>query len=460
MEQKRWGEAQIFLERLRGVDNPYWSNEKHGELNLRFKALIRDNGKIRRAQKLAKGRSQSGYEKALELLASIELNSPLYNEAQEAQVEIADQLLAKARQELAGGNGTGALAIANLLPDNSSYTAERFDLQTLARALATADRGTPADLELAIAEASRVTSDRPLYDRAQRMIARWQRDTEFVGYLDRAKRIAARGTAADYTDAIAQARRVPESSGQYSEAQRLVGTWSEEWQRQRDQPRLDRARETAQGGSVNQLQSAIAVASKIPKNSPLGSEATADIRQWRSQLERRQDQPILNRAQTYASGQNWSQAVQVAQSLANSDRALSDRAQRLVSQWQREQSAQKNWQVAQQTAASNTIDGLTRALAIAQRIGNGTAVYSQVRQGMDRWSRQVVTQARQQGAFDSATAIGWLQKIPQGTSGYALAQQQIRQWRSQSQPKPAPAVPQPFIIENPPSSDANPEVSL
>ncbi|MEM6501985.1 MAG: hypothetical protein AAF685_09120 [Cyanobacteria bacterium P01_C01_bin.89] len=462
MEQKRWAEAQILLRRLRSVDSPYWSNEKHGELNLRFKALIRDNGKINQARKLAKGRSQSGYQKALELLASIELNSPLYDEAQEAQVEISDQLLAKARQELSGGNGTGALAIANLLPENSSYTAERFDLQTLARAMATADRGTPADLELAIAEASRVTRDRPLYDRAQRMIAQWQRDTEFVGYLDRAKRIAARGTAADYTDAISQARRVPKSSAQYNEAQRLVASWSEEWQRQRDQPRLERARKTAQGGSINQLQAAIAAASKIPKDSPLASEVTADIRQWRSQLERRQDQPILNRAQGYASGQNWSQAVQVAQSLANSDRALSNRAQRLVTQWQREQSAQRNWQVAQQTAATNTIDGLTQALAIAQRVNNGTAVYSQVRQAMDRWSRQVVTLARQRGAFDSAEAIAWLQKVPQGTSGYALAQQQIQQWRSQSQPapQPDPAIDQPFILETPPPSDANQEVNL
>ena len=462
MEQRRWGEARLFLERLRGVKNPYWSGEKFGELSLRFKSLQVDDGKIRKARRLAKARSQSGYKQALELLSSIELRSPLYQDAQAAQMEISDQLLAKARQELAGGNGTGALAIANLLPDNMEYAAERFDLKTLARAVAAADRGTPADLEMAISEASKLTSDRPLYDRAQRLVAQWQRDSEFVGYLDRAKRIAARGTANDYTDAIAQARRVPKSSNQYGEAQRQISEWSQQWQRLRDQPRLDQARAIARGGSITELRSAITTAGRIPKDSPLAGDAKADIGQWRSQLERQQDQPILSRAQTLANGRDWSQAVQVAQSLANSDRALSAQAQRLIAEWQREQSAQKNWQVAQQTAASNTVDGLTRALAIGQRIKGGTAVYSAARQAMDQWSRQVVTLARQRGAFDPPTAIAWLQRIPEGTSGYALAQQQIRQWRSQPSPKPQPdpAIQQPFIIETPPPSNPNPEIEL
>ena len=476
MERERWSESRLFLNRLRNVSNPYWSNEKYGELSLRLKTLVVDSGKIRKAARLAKGRSQSGYKQALELLAEIEPKSALYSKAQAAQVEIADQLLAKARRELEGGNGTGALALAELLPESVDYATERSDLQTLARAVASADRGTVVDLELAITEASKIQRDRPLYDRAQRLVAQWQRDTEFVGYLERARGIAARGTANDYTDAIAQAKRIPESSGQYSEAQRQITSWSQQWQRLRDQPRLDQARKLAKAGSTSALQSAIATARKIPADSPLSGEAKTDIRQWRAQVERQQDQPILNRAQNFANGQNWSQAVQVAQSLANSDRALSNQAQRLISEWQREQSAQKNWQVAQQTAASNTVEGLTRALAVAQRVSNGTTVYSTVRQSMDRWSRQIVTLARQRGAFDPDTAIAWLQKIPQGTSGYSLAQRQIQEWRSQRQPSPepeptSPPTPtltpspdpaieeQPFIIETRPA-DPNPEVDL
>ncbi|MEM1425488.1 MAG: hypothetical protein AAGF75_02880 [Cyanobacteria bacterium P01_H01_bin.130] len=461
MEQQRWSEAQIFLRRLRGVQNPYWSSEKHGELTLRMKALLEDSSKIRRAQRLAKGRSQSGYQQALELLASIRPSSPLYQDAQIAQEEIADQLLAKARQELEGGNGTGALALANLLPDTQDYGTERFDLRVLAQAIAAANRGTGVDLELAITEASKITSDRPLYDRAQRLIARWQRDTEFVGYLERARQIAARGTANDYTDAIAQAKRIPESSGQYEEARRQISLWSDEWQRLRDRPRLDQARDIARSGSINALQSAIATASKIPSSSPLSEDARADAQQWQEQIERRQDQPTLTRAQNFANSRNWSQAVQVAQSLANSDRALSSQAQRLIGQWQREQNAQRNWQTARSAAASNTVDGLLQALAVAQRVNNGTRVYSAARRAMDTWSRQVVTLARQRGAFDSTTAIAWLQKIPQGTSGYAIAQSQIQQWRSQNQPKPKPdpAIQQPFIIETPPPNPSS-EVSL
>ncbi len=461
MEQQRWSEAQIFLRRLRVVSNPYWSSEKHGELTLRMKALLEDSSKIRRAQRLAKGRSQSGYQKALELLASIKPSSPLYQDAQIAQEEIADQLLAKARQELEGGNGTGALALANLLPDTQDYGTERFDLRVLAQAIAAANRGTGVDLELAITEASKITSDRPLYDRAQRLIARWQRDTEFVGYLERARQIAARGTANDYTDAIAQAKRIPESSGQYEEARRQISLWSDEWQRLRDRPRLDQARDIAQSGSISALQSAIATASKIPSSSPLSEDARADAQQWQEQIERRQDQPTLTRAQNFANSRNWSQAVQVAQSLANSDRALSSQAQRLIGQWQREQNAQSNWQTARSAAASNTVDGLLQALAVAQRVNNGTRVYSAARRAMDTWSRQVVTLARQRGAFDSTTAIAWLQKIPQGTSGYAIAQSQIQQWRSQNQPKPKPdpAIQQPFIIETPPPNPSS-EVSL
>ena len=461
MEQQRWSEAQIFLRRLRVVSNPYWSSEKHGELTLRMKALLEDSSKIRRAQRLAKGRSQSGYQKALELLSSIKPSSPLYQDAQIAQEEIADQLLAKARQELEGGNGTGALALANLLPDTQDYGTERFDLRVLAQAIAAANRGTGVDLELAITEASKITSDRPLYDRAQRLIARWQRDTEFVGYLERARQIAARGTANDYTDAIAQAKRIPESSGQYEEARRQISLWSDEWQRLRDRPRLDQARDIAQSGSISALQSAIATASKIPSSSPLSEDARADAQQWQEQIERRQDQPTLTRAQNFANSRNWSQAVQVAQSLANSDRALSSQAQRLIGQWQREQNAQSNWQTARSAAASNTVDGLLQALAVAQRVNNGTRIYSTVRRAMDTWSRQVVTLARQRGAFDSTTAIAWLQKIPQGTSGYAIAQSQIQQWRSQNQPKPKPdpAIQQPFIIETPPPNPSS-EVSL
>ncbi len=435
IDQRQWDGAVGNANRLVRGTLRYWATVKHDELRVLIAETRQDDGRIRRAQGLAKGGSPENFERAFELLREIEPRRRLYALAQQTIAQLTDQALTLAQREIDRGNGEAALRWADLLPDRESLRAQAEDVRNLAAAETAAKGGTAADLEAAIAEASKVPQGRPLYDRAQGKILDWQRDVKDAAMLDRARELARSGSLADLTNAIAQAQEITDRSGLAALARREIANWSRQIQELRDRPLLDRAEELAAQG---RLAEAIAEARKIEPESPLAASALSQVAAWRDRLDRSQDEPILQQAEQLARGGDLSGAIDTANRIA-SGRALYRRAQEAIARWQGQLESQARLAEAQQLAASNTPDGLISAIATASRIERNSPWRGQAEGEIGRWSQQLLALAQQQAANgDLPGAIALAQRIPRTATTYAEAQAQILTWQRWLMPAASP----------------------
>ena len=98
-------------------------------------------------------------------------------------------------------------------------------------------------------------------------------------------------------------------------------------------------------------------------------------------------------------------------------------------------------------ALGGTPNALSQAIRLARRVPRGTALRSDARIAMDRWSQQLLDIARNQGQSDIIRAIETAKLVPRGTQAYSAARQQIRTWRDFLNPPEPEPVPQPQIVE-------------
>lgn len=435
IDQRQWDGAVGNANRLARGPLRYWATVKHDELRVLIAETRQDDGRIRRAQGLAERGRPEDFEQAFELLRGIEPRRRLYALAQQTIAQLTDQALAFAQQAIDRGNGEAALRWADLLPDRESLRAQAEDLRNLAAAESAAKGGTAADLEAAIAEASKIPQGRPLYDRAQDKIAQWQRDGKDAAILDRARELARSGSLADLTNAIAQAQEISDSSSIAAVSRREITNWSRQIQELRDRPVLDRAEELAGQGRWGE---AIAEAQKIEPESPLADSARRQIATWRDRADRAQDEPILQQAEQLARSGDLSGAIDTANQIA-SGRSFYRRAQQAIARWQGQLQSQAQLAEAQQLAASNTPDGLISAITTAGRIDRTSPWRNQANREIDRWSQQLLALAQQQASNgDLPGAIALAQRIPRAATTYDAAQVQIATWQRWLTPAASP----------------------
>lgn len=134
-------------------------------------------------------------------------------------------------------------------------------------------------------------------------------------------------------EAIQKARTLGKQRPLYARAQDLIGRW----QLERDALLvLNQAQELAIGGGIEQLNAAIAKAFEVATDNPRWPQAQEQIGRWQRQVETMQDQPLLDRAQELAwSGQvsDLRSAIAVANQIGPG-RALYPEAQTRVRDWQ------------------------------------------------------------------------------------------------------------------------------
>jgi hypothetical protein len=433
IDDRRWDLAVGNSNRLLRGPLRYWATVKHNELKTLIAETRQDDGRIRRALALADRGGVENFQQALELLQTIEPRRRLYALAQQTIAEITERVVELAQRELDRGNGEAALRWADLLPDRESLRAQAEDLRNLAAAESAAKGGTAADLEAAIAEASKIPQGRPLYDRAQGKIAQWQRDGKDAAILDRARELARAGSVEDLSNAIAAAQEIPEASGLATLARKEIAAWSRQIQVMRDRPLLDRAKTLAEQGRFSD---AIVEAQKIEPESPLAANARSQIAAWRTQLEQARDELILQQAERLAAAGDLAGAIQQAQ---QAGRSSSGRVQRLVGRWQAQLQDQNRWAEAQQLAASNRPDGLIGAIATASRISRNSTWRAQADSAIASWSQQLLVLAQQQAANgDLPGAIALARRIPRAATTYDAAQTQIATWQRWLPPAASP----------------------
>jgi hypothetical protein len=438
IRKQRWHMAFMAAAKLLRVDNKYWQTVKYDQLNGLITTTRADGEKLTKAEDLAKNGSVENLLKAIQLAESIGQNSYIYQKAQEAIPTFGRQMLALAEAKLQRRDADEAISIAQQIPVSAKIQGETQDFIAIAEAQRYAWVGTVAGLETAISQAQQIDPSRPVYDKAQQLIATWQLEIQDVTRLEKARTLASQGTVGDLVAAITEAQQIPASNPRGKEARNEINRWVGQVQTIEDRPFLDRAEQIALMDDTSSLQAAIAEAAQIRRGRALYPEARKRIGVWTAKIQRVQDQPYLDQARDFARNGNLPAAIETARQITGG-RALSREAQAEIDNWQGEIRAKENWKRAREIALTGTPDALSEAIRLAQRVPEGTLLRSDANVAIDQWSQQLLDIARSQGESDIVRAIETAKLIPRGSGAYSSAREQIRTWRDiLNPPEPEP----------------------
>jgi hypothetical protein len=442
LRQRHWQSAFMLTARLLRVNNKYWSSTKYDQLNNIIVTAREDGDKLYKAEDIAKNQNLDSLLKAIKLAGTIKPDSYLYQKAQELISGFARKMLKLAQAQMKERNADRALEIARQIPPIPELQAEVDDFMVLGEAQRSAFLGTVAGLETAISQAQQIDASRDVYNEAQKLIARWQLEIEDVARLEKARNLASQGTVNDLTAAISEVQLIPGNNPRATEARQEIGRWRGQVETIEDRPYLDRAEQIAINEDVSSLQTAIAELDQVRSGRALYPEARKKIRLWTAKIERIQDQPYLDQANALADSGNLTNAISEAQKIASSGRALSDEAQSSIDGWQEQIRAKDSWQKAKQVAVTGTPEALSEAIQLANRVSSRNSLRLDVNIAIDQWSQQLLEMARSQSEVDVAKAIDTAKLIPRGSSAYTDSREQIRTWRQLMIPKspPSPSV--------------------
>lgn len=485
LRQQNLREAFLVATRLLDVGNRYWETTKYKELNYLITATREDSNKLGKAKDLASQGGLSNLLAAIKLVEEIKPSSPLHAKAQQTIADFGRDMLELAEATLDQRDYDGAIDIASQIPNKAGLQAEVRDFKLLAEAQAQAWGGTTDDIESAIVRAQKIGRDRPLYGRAQQLISYWQLEIQDVRRLSTARQFAQGGAVTDLRAAIAEAELIPSSNPRGAEARDAISQWTATIETIEDRPYLNRAEQLASSGDIRSLQAAIAEANRIGRGRALYAEAGDRIADWQNQIERIQDQPILQQARLMANSGNLADAINIAEQIASgralyedaqaeiqtwtaqiqriqdqplldlarryasqgdliqainiaqqiaSGRVLYDEAQTDIQSWQAQTQGRDQLQQAYNVATAGTPDMLINAIQLANEVPEDNPARVEANQMMHRWSWQVLQIAEAQATYNPQGAIAIARSIPTYTEAYNTAQQEIQTWQQQAVP--------------------------
>ncbi len=433
LRASQWDEAFSWVARLADSKNTYWAITKYQETIDKINVAQEESAVLDKAvARLNNGKIDDLLE-AVNRAQKIPQDSYAYQEAQGIINQATEKLLSRIETLVDRQEWSLALKTIHRIPYSLGIQDQVADWNVLAGAGVSASVGTILGVEDAIAEAQKLEVDSPLYEKAQQLIDRWTLEIEDIKHLNRARELAGGRDISSYNSAIVEARFVPPNNPRYGEAQREIQNWRREIQIIEDRPIIERARELAVAGNVSAWQKAIAEINLVASSSPLYSEARKYARTWQSNIERKEDQPILDQAITFANLGDYENAIATAQKILGG-RALSSQAQTKINLWRKEIQARKSLQEAYALANQRTPDSLAKAILVARQAPSGTSIYSEIVQKVNLWSGEILAIARQASSDSLEIAIEIARKVPSGTNSYPSAQSQIEAWQQQLEP--------------------------
>ena len=427
-----WDKAAAIATQLLALNNRYWSVTKYQELSEQIQEVRGTNNYLAKAKDLAEKGGVDNLVQAIQLAASISSNSKLYPIAEAQISKFSRQIMDLAQDSLDNQNLSQALSIVQKIPSIAGLEEEIKDFTQLAKIQAKTWTGQVVDLEAAIREARALQVDRPLYSTAQRQINDWQAEIEDLKHLDRAKQLAKGGQISDLMTAIAEVSLVPRSHPRSDEAQALSDDWTHQIEVLEDQPYLDRAKQLAEAGTVVAYQAAISEINQIQRGRALYSEAQAQRDSWENQLERIEDAPQLEEARSLANQGNLSAAIASAQRI-QPGRALYGEAQDDIETWRLQIQAESNLRQARGLGvAQDDPDSLSAAIRAASQVPDQAPQRDQADSDIEYWSKRLLQIAQERADYDLLGAIEVANRIPPNTNAFWDAQSLIQTWKQQA----------------------------
>jgi len=438
LRQADWNAAFTWAVRLTDSSNEYWATTKYEESINNINVAQEENASLTKAKtQLTNGRIDDLI-LAIDKADKIKKKSYAYEQAQEIIAEAKGKLVANIEQLIEQQDWQQLLQLTSRIPRSLKLQKRAKDWRILANAGSSAKLDTLFGMEEAIEEAQKLTKESEYYPLGQKLIKRWKLEIKGVEHLGKARDFARFGTIANLSKATSEAKLIPNGNPRYSEARQEIARWQGQIQTIEDKPILNRARELSYGNNVNAWQRAIAEANLISRNSPLYSEAQSYVRTWRSNIQRAEDQPILDEAQSFANINNYPAAIETARQIS-SGRALSSEARSRIAIWQQEIDGQRYLRQATDLARQGTPESLVRAILIARQVSANSSVRSQAVRDVNEWAAQILAIARQASNSSLERGMAIARQVPSGTTSFTPAQKEIKVWQIQLNP-PQPEV--------------------
>lgn len=446
--QRVWGEgAEIFEQakeklvegefkdafglsvRLLDVSNDYWSDTKYAELTKLIGMAREDSRKLGKIESLVNKGTIDSFKEALKLIASIQSESVLYDEAQDVKKSIAKDMLRVAENFLARQQLPQAEEILAAIPRNEGFDQEITDFQVFTEAYRRAWSGDALGLDAAITRLQSMGRERPLYDRAQTLIGQWRAEIRALAQLDVARQIAAQGNVNDLRLAINEARQIGSDNPRWQEVSTQIDQWKERVETTEDMPTLTRADQLASVGTPEALRQAIQEARRIRPGRALTDEAEERIEGWQGRIEAIEDRPLLEQARQIAASGDLTSAIAMA-SRISPGRSLYQEAQNNLTIWRDQQQSQTLMQEANNIARAGTADALADAIATADQISSSSSQHKNALQQINRWSWDLLNLADSEAHTSLERAIRLAEQVSSQSNAYDTAQSRIEVWQT------------------------------
>ena len=401
LSKRNWKDAFNEATKLLAIDNPYWQTQRYTEIGEQIATAKDESTKLALADRAIENGNADELVKAFKGLETIPETSAIYREAQDMKPRIGQRLMTLAENAADRGAFDEALSIANKIPDGIKVKQDMDDFIALVSGQSKAKKGQLIEIEDAISQAERIPFGRPLYDRAQRLAARWKAEARDIAQLDRARDLARSGSPEALQAAIAEAGMIGFSNPRYKEARAFIDKNNTQLQTDQDQNILDQANAIAAAGDQTSIQTAIDLARQIQSSRPLYSQAQAQIKSWSAGLKSQDNSPI-----SPTNPRSTSPDSDLSQ-----DESLLAQANAMAQ------------------SGGGRPDDLLSAISIAQQVSGANR--GQAQQLIEQWSGQVLNAAMGQAAYDAPGAIAIASRVPVGTAAYGQAQSNIAAWKKQ-----------------------------
>ncbi|MBW4495387.1 MAG: caspase family protein [Oscillatoria princeps RMCB-10] len=192
------------------------------------------------------------------------------------------------------------------------------------------------------------------------------------------------------------------------------------------QQKLNKALVSLQPTSASQFSDAIAQARKIPKNDPLYEEAQKNIDRW--------GRVILDIAIARSKQENYKNAIAAARLVPSEATEVYNRTQQLIAVWEEldklDRTNKRLLQEAQKLVRRGQASSYSKAIAKAQDISSGQPHYEQARALINQWGDSIwqIAQLRARAGMVPA-AIAAAKLVPADTPAYPAAQKALKQWQ-------------------------------
>ena len=446
LREADWDGAFTWAVRLTDSPNEYWATTKYEESINNINVAQEQNASLTKAQTQVASGEVKDLILAIDRADDIDPNSYAYDRAREIITEAKTKLVANIEQLIEEQEWRELLQVTSSLPRSLKLQERKRDWRILANAGSSAQLDTVFGMEEAIEEAQKLEPESEYYDLGQELIRRWELEIEDVAYLTKAKEYARVGTIANLRRAIDEAAQIPNANPRYDEARQEIALWHGQIQTIEDRPVLNRARELSYGNNVNAWQRAIAEANLISSSSPVYGEAQGYVRTWRANIQRVEDRPILDEAESLANTDNYSAAIATAGQI-DAGRSLYSEAQSKIALWQQEIDGRRYYSEAVALASRGTPEALSSAIRTARQISANSSVSSQAAGNVDDWAAQIMAIARQAADSSLERAIAIAELVPSGTTSYTPAQKEIKVWQIRLNPPQPDILPPTFKLD-------------